>query len=54
MTLDLKTGIDGAPRREDYCTKSSAVSPAAQGTPCPLWMAFLERVPMQKRSLSVF
>jgi putative DNA primase/helicase len=44
VTIELRTGIDRAPRREDYCTKSTAVSPAPPGTPCPLWMAFLERV----------
>jgi putative DNA primase/helicase len=44
MTIELSTGIDRPPRREDYCTKSTAVSPAPSGTPCPMWMAFLNRV----------
>ena len=44
MTIDLDTGIDRPPRREDYCTKSTAVSPAPPGTPCPMWIAFLDRV----------
>jgi putative DNA primase/helicase len=45
MTIDLDTGIDRPPRREDYCTKSTAVSPSPPGTPCPpMWMAFLNRV----------
>ncbi len=41
MTIDLRTGEQYAPRREDYCTKLSPV--AAQGD-CPLWRAFLARV----------
>jgi putative DNA primase/helicase len=44
MTVDLETGIDRAPNRLDYCTKVSAVSPAAPGTSCPLWMEFLRQV----------
>ena len=41
MTIDLRTGEQYAPRREDYCTKISPV--AAQGE-CPMWHAFLARV----------
>ncbi len=41
MTINLRTGEQYAPRREDYCTKQSPV--AAQGD-CPLWRAFLARV----------
>ncbi len=41
MTINLRTGEQYAPRREDYCTKISPV--AAQGD-CPLWRAFLARV----------
>ncbi len=41
MTIDLCTGEQYAPRREDYCTKRSPV--AAQGD-CPRWRAFLARV----------
>jgi putative DNA primase/helicase len=44
VTIDLHTGIDRPPRREDYCTKQSAVSPAPPGAPRPLWMAFLNKV----------
>ena len=33
MTIELTTGIDRAPNRLDYCTKSTAVSPAPNGTP---------------------
>jgi putative DNA primase/helicase len=42
MTIDLKTGDIYAPRREDYITKLAAVGPAE--TPCPMWLAFLDRV----------
>jgi putative DNA primase/helicase len=44
MTVDLQSGINRPPRREDYCTKIAAVSPAREGTPCPMWTAFLDRV----------
>jgi putative DNA primase/helicase len=44
MTIELRTGIDRPPRREDYCTKSTAVSPTPAGTPCPMWIDFLDRV----------
>src|SRR5262245_17946065 len=54
MTVDLHTGIDRAPRREDYCTKSTAVAPALSGTPCPLWMAFLNRVTNNDPELIAF
>jgi putative DNA primase/helicase len=44
MTVDLDTGINHPARREDYCTKSAAIKPAEPGTPCPMWMEFLNRV----------
>ena len=44
MTIDLHTGIDEPPNRLDYCTKQTAVCPAPVATPCPMWMAFLNRV----------
>jgi putative DNA primase/helicase len=44
MTIDLHSGIDRPPGRLDYCTKQTAISPAPPGTPCPMWMAFLNRV----------
>jgi putative DNA primase/helicase len=31
-------------RREYFCTKMTATGPAPEGTPCPLWLAFLNRV----------
>ena len=54
MTVDLGTGIDREPRREDYCTKSTGVSPAPPGTACPLWMAFLSRVTNNDPELIAF
>jgi putative DNA primase/helicase len=44
MAIDLETGIDYPPDPLDYHTKISAVAAAPQGTPCPLWMAFLRTV----------
>jgi putative DNA primase/helicase len=44
MTVDLRTGTEYPPRREDYCTKQTAVAPAPPGMPCPMWMAFLNRI----------
>jgi putative DNA primase/helicase len=41
MTIDLKTGLDYPPRREDYITKITAVR---AGGECPLWHEFLRRV----------
>ena len=40
MTVDLKNGQTYAPRREDYCTKSTACQPGGE---CPIWWEFLER-----------
>jgi P4 family phage/plasmid primase-like protien len=42
MTLDLKTGLDYPPRREDYITKIAAVR--AADVPIPLWQTFLGKV----------
>jgi putative DNA primase/helicase len=44
MAVDLKTGIDRSPRREDYCTKVTACHVAKPGTPHPLWSKFLDRI----------
>jgi putative DNA primase/helicase len=44
MTINLHTGISRPPNPLDYCTKVSAVAAAPQGTPCPLWMNFLNTV----------
>lgn len=39
--VDLRTGRSGAHRRDDYCTKITAVAP---GGDCPVWLNFLDRV----------
>lgn len=44
MAIDLETGIDHPPDPFDYHTKITAVAAAPEGTPCPLWMAFLHTV----------
>ena len=44
MTFDLKTGQERPPNRLDYCTKQTGVAPAPPGTPCDLFMKFLNRV----------
>jgi putative DNA primase/helicase len=40
-TIDLHTGDVSPHRREQYCTKATAVAP---GGICPRWIAFLERI----------
>jgi phage/plasmid-associated DNA primase len=40
-TINLETGEKRESRREDNCTKSTAVGPMGK---CPLWMTFLERI----------
>ena len=44
MTIELVTGANRAPRREDYCTKIAACAPAEPGTQHPMWDKFLNRV----------
>jgi putative DNA primase/helicase len=44
MTIELKTGSTRLPLPSDYCTKSTACVAAPAGTPCPMWLAFLNRV----------
>ncbi len=44
MTIELKTGINRPPDPLDYCTKVGGCAIAAEGTPCPMWLAFLDRV----------
>lgn len=38
--INLKTGSMRAPRREDWCTKSTAIAPANEK--CPHWIEFLK------------
>ncbi len=40
-TIDLSTGQMREHRREDYCTKITAVGPGGE---CPLWLSFLNRI----------
>ena len=42
-TVDLTTGEMRLATRTDYLTRQCSVAPAAPGTPCPTWMAFLHR-----------
>jgi P4 family phage/plasmid primase-like protien len=53
-TVDLRARITRAPNRLDYCTKQAAVSPALPGTPCPMWMQFLDRVLAKDQPLIKF
>jgi putative DNA primase/helicase len=54
MSIDLRTGINRAPRREDYCTKIAAAAPAPEGTRCPMWTSFLQRVTNKNEELIGF
>ena len=44
MTIELLTGVNRPPNRLDYCTKIAGTAVAPAGTPCPLWLKFVERV----------
>jgi putative DNA primase/helicase len=44
MTIDLRTGVDNPPRREDYITKLGGCTLAPEGTPCPIWLKFLDTI----------
>jgi phage/plasmid-associated DNA primase len=43
-TFDLRTGIARPPDPADYITKIAGCAVAPEGTPHPVWTAFLERV----------
>jgi putative DNA primase/helicase len=49
--VDLKTGAMRPARREDYCTKTTAV---ACGGDCPRWLAFLARITNADQSLESY
>lgn len=49
--VDLKTGIVGPARRENYCTKTTAVAP---GGDCTRWLTFLARITKGDRELQAF
>jgi putative DNA primase/helicase len=40
-TVDLRTGLLLEPRRDDFITKQTAVTPAQSGAPCPNFQKFL-------------
>src|SRR5262249_16126403 len=42
--IDLTTGIEHPPKRDDYMTKRASTWLADKGTPCPLWSNFLDDV----------
>jgi putative DNA primase/helicase len=50
-TVDLRTGRKQENRREDYCTKLTAIAPAGD---CPLWLAFLNRITAGDVGLQLF
>lgn len=49
--VDLRTGRSQAHRRDDYCTKITAVAP---GGGCPVWLKFLDRVTGGDKELQLF
>jgi putative DNA primase/helicase len=52
--VDLRTGELRPSRPDDYITKSTAVAPAPEGTPTPLWSAFLDRITDGDRALQTY
>src|ERR1700682_2385524 len=50
-TVELKTGRMREHRREDYITKTTAVSP---GGDCPLWRTFVGQITGEDRALAAF
>jgi putative DNA primase/helicase len=56
--VDLRTGEMRTARREDYCSKQTAVAPAPPikdgGPPPDLWLAFLDRVLNRNSELIAF
>jgi P4 family phage/plasmid primase-like protien len=50
-TVDLRTGSLQPHRREDNCTKRSAIGPSGE---CPRWLEFLERITDRDTALQGF
>ena len=50
-SVDLHTGVLQPHRKEEYCTKTTAVGPSGE---CPLWLTFLERITAGDTELQVF
>lgn len=44
ITIDLRIKREYKARQDDFVSKVGAVAPAPEGTPCPIWEAFLFRV----------
>lgn len=53
-TVDLSTGRLRPTLPHDYITKSTAVAPAPEGTPAPMWTAFLERITAGNQELQAY
>lgn len=49
--VDLRTGRMSKHRREDYCSKVTAVAPSGE---CPLWDRFLDKVTGRDNNLKLF
>src|SRR5262245_25514357 len=54
MTIDLRTGIARESVATDYITKKAACAAAPNGTPHPLWTAFLDRITAGNTELQNF
>jgi putative DNA primase/helicase len=53
-TVDLRTGISRDPNSNDYITRKAACATAPNGTPHPLWTAFLDRITAKNADLQTF
>jgi putative DNA primase/helicase len=51
MSIDFRTGIERDTVREDYCTKIGGCHMAPKGTPCPIWISFLNTVMGENQEL---
>jgi putative DNA primase/helicase len=54
VTINLKTGDERPPNRLDYCIKQTSIAPAPPGTPCDMWLKFLDRVTGKNDELIAF
>jgi putative DNA primase/helicase len=53
MTIELQTGVNREPRREDYITKCAAVAPD-KNCQTPVWLAFLDRITASDKELQAY
>jgi putative DNA primase/helicase len=53
-TIDLRIGISRDPDPRDYITRKAAYTAAPDGTPHPLWTAFLDRITAKNVELQSF